>query len=361
MGFLLYSFHFEIRLVIDRLIANQLLKGRVYMRAIIHEGKTGFEGLQLKDIESPDVQGKDILVRVHTAGMNRRDLAVVTKRHTANDPALVPGSDASGTIEAVGDQVEKFQVGDEVIINPGLGWHKKSDAPPEGFQIVGLPYDGTFAEFYKTTEDHVEKMPDHLSFEEAGVLPLAALTAFRALFSRGNLQPDQTVLLPGIGSGVLTFALKFAKAIGSKVIVTSRSSEKQQEALRLGADVAIDTESDWNKELEGHSIDLVIESIGEATFEKSLGIVRKGGTVVTFGATTSDHVSINIREFFYGQYNLLGSTMGSGEEFREMLAFVSEHGIKPQLDQLFELEDYEEAFNYLQDTKNFGKIGFKIV
>ncbi|KHE67192.1 zinc-binding dehydrogenase [Halobacillus sp. BBL2006] len=330
------------------------------MRAIVHEGKTGFEGLSVKEVERPSIGNKDVLVKVHTAGMNRRDVAVVTKRHQAEDPALIPGSDASGTIEAIGEGVTKFEAGDEVVINPGLGWQENSDAPPEGFEIVGLPDNGTFAEYYSCTEDHVERKPSHLSFEEAGVLPLAALTAYRALFTRGQLKADQTVLLPGIGSGVLTFALKFSKALGARVIVTSRSSEKQKEALALGADRAIDTNCDWNEELSDETVDLLIESIGEATFEKSLNVIRKGGTIVTFGATTDDQVQINIRQFFYGQYNLLGSTMGSAEEFREMLTFIEEEQIKPQLDRLFKLEEYKEAFEYLRDTKNFGKIGFSL-
>ncbi|MYL71114.1 zinc-binding dehydrogenase [Halobacillus litoralis] len=330
------------------------------MRAIVHEGKEGLEGLKVSEIPEAQIRDNEVRVKVHTAGMNRRDLAVVTKRHKADDPALIPGSDASGTVETVGKNVTKFRKGDEVIVNPGLGWQRNSDAPPEGFEIVGLPDHGTFAEYYTCTEDHLEQKPEHLSFEEAGVLPLAALTAYRALFTRGNLRADQTIMLPGIGSGVLTFCLKFAKAIGARVIVTSRSESKQEEALKLGADVAISTEEDWKKALASEQVDLLIETIGNATFNKSLEIVRKGGTIVTFGSTTEDEVTINIRQFFYGQYNLLGSTMGSAEELREMLRFISEHKIKPQVDKIFTMDQYKEAFEYIQDSKNFGKIAFQV-
>ncbi|MBX0356309.1 NAD(P)-dependent alcohol dehydrogenase [Halobacillus sp. Nhm2S1] len=330
------------------------------MRAIVHEGKDGLEGLKLKEMQNSQLNDNEVRVKVHTAGMNRRDLAVVTKRHKAEDPALIPGSDASGTVETVGKCVTKFKEGDEVIVNPGLGWQKNSDAPPEGFEIVGLPDHGTFAEYYTCTEDHLERKPEHLTFEEAGVLPLAALTAYRALFTRGNLEAGQTVMLPGIGSGVLTFCLKFAKAIGARVIVTSRTESKQKEALKLSADVAISTEENWQEALASEQVDLLIETIGNATFNKSLDIVRKGGTIVTFGSTTDDEVTINIRQFFYGQYNLLGSTMGSAEEFREMLGFISEHKIKPQLDKVFSMEQYKEAFEYIQESKNFGKIGFQV-
>lgn len=330
------------------------------MRAIVHEGKNGLEGLQVKEMAEKNLAENEVKIKIHTAGMNRRDLAVITKRHTAEDPALIPGSDASGVVEAIGENVKRFKEGDEVVVNPGLGWQKNSDAPPEGFEIVGLPDHGTFAEYYLCTEDHVEKKPAHLSFEEAGVLPLAALTAYRALFTRGKLQADQTVMLPGIGSGVLTFALKFAKAIGARVIVTSRSEQKQEEALKLGADIAISTEADWQEALKSEKVDLLIESIGNATFNKSLNVIRKGGTIVTFGSTTEDEVSFNIRQFFYGQYNLLGSTMGSGEELRDMLAFVSKHEIRPQLDKIFTVEEHKQAFEYIRDSQNFGKIGFRM-
>jgi len=329
------------------------------MKAIQHQGKLGLEGLSYGEMEEPSVKKGMVKIQLKAAGMNRRDLAV-TSRHKEDQPALVLGSDGAGIITDIGDDVTRFEIGDEVVINPGIGWKEKSDAPPKGFEIVGLPGNGTFSEYYAVSEDYVEKKPEHLSWEEAGVLPLAALTAYRVLFSRANITENDTVMLPGIGSGVLTYALKFAKAIGARVIVTSRSEEKQEAALNLGADVAIDTHSDWNDELKHETVDVLVESIGGATFDQSLSIIRKGGTIVTFGATTEDEVKIDIRKFFYGQFNLLGSTMGSREEFQHMLHFVKTHNIKPELDHMFKLSEYAQAFTYLRDSKNFGKIGFTI-
>ncbi|PKR78379.1 alcohol dehydrogenase [Halalkalibacillus sediminis] len=329
------------------------------MRAIVHEGKEGLNGLAIKDMDQPSLQKNQVLVKMKTFGMNRRDLAV-TMRHNTNDPALILGSDGAGIIESVGSSVNNWSVGDEVVINPGMGWKDNSDAPPEGFEIVGLPDHGTFSEFMAVDANHVERKPSHLSWEEAGVLSLAALTAYRAVFTRGKLTKEDTIMLPGIGSGVLTFALKYAKAIGARVIVTSRSDEKLKKASELGADVTVQTQSDWKEELKDEQVDLLIESVGAATFNKSLDIIRKGGTIVTFGATTDDDVTINIRKFFYGQYNLLGSTMGSAEELCEMISFIEEHDIKPEIDHMFEMNDYKQAFEYLRDTKNFGKIGFSL-
>ncbi|WP_421378569.1 zinc-binding dehydrogenase [Bacillus salacetis] len=329
------------------------------MKAILHEGKQGMEGLSLRDFQEPEISRGLVKIKLKTAGLNRRDLIVLT-RHKEDQPPLIVGSDGAGTIEEIGEGVTNIAAGDEVIINPGLGWNQNSDAPPAGFEIVGLPDNGTFAEYITLPAENVEKKPDHLNWEEAGVLSLAALTAYRVLFTRAKVKEGDTVLIPGIGSGVGTFLLKFAKAAGAKVIVTSRSEEKQEKARELGADISISTNSDWNEELKGETVDVVIESIGRATFDKSLKIVRKGGTVATFGATTEDVIEIDIRHFFYGQLNLLGSTMGSAEEFREMLQFIQKHGIKPVVDSVYNLNEYEAAFNRLKQSENLGKIAFRI-
>lgn len=329
------------------------------MKAIVHTSPQGMEGMKLQDFESPVVKKGEVRVQLKSAGLNHRDLFVL-HRHSEDQPPFVVGSDGAGVITEVGDDVQDVSVGDEVVINPGLGWQTKSAAPPEGFGILGFPSNGTFAEEVVVPGNQVEPKPEHLNWTEAGVLPLAALTAYRALFTRGNLQEGQHVLLPGVGSGVITFILQYAKAVGAKVTVTSRSGEKRKEALKLGADRAIDSDSDWSETMDGEKVDLVIESVGAATFDKSMNAVKTGGTVVTFGASAGDEVSINIRNFFYGQYNLLGTTMGSHEEFREMLTFIKKYNIKPVVDKTYRLEQANEAFNRLAEAKQFGKIGFII-
>ncbi|RIW37244.1 NAD(P)-dependent alcohol dehydrogenase [Bacillus salacetis] len=329
------------------------------MKAIVHEGKKGMQGLSLKDFQEPEAGSGMVKIKLMTAGLNRRDLMVLN-RHKEDQPPLIIGSDGAGIVIQTGDGVTNVAAGEEIIINPGLGWEKNTDAPPSGFEIVGLPGHGTFAEYITLPAENVEKKPAHLNWEEAGVLSLAALTAYRVLFTRAKVKEGDTVLIPGIGSGVGTFLLKFAKAAGARTIVTSRSQDKQKKAMEFGADLAISTTSDWNEELKDETVDIVIESIGRATFEKSLQIVRKGGTVATFGATTDDIVEIDIRHFFYGQLNLLGSTMGSTEEFKEMLDFIERHNIKPVLDSVFELDEFEIAFDKLKNSENLGKIAFRV-
>lgn len=333
--------------------------GGSIMKAVIHEGKQGLDGVRVAEVEESIPSATEVKVRLKAAGLNHRDL-FIPFRHKEHEPAVILGSDGAGIVEQVGEDVKSIKEGDEVIIIPSLGWEKNSPAPPEGFEILGFPDHGTFAETIVVPAVNVVSKPRSLTWEEAGVLPLAALTAYRALFTRGNIQEGQHLLLPGIGSGVATFILQMAKAAGAKVTATSRSKWKREKALRLGADAAIDSTQDWNEQMNGEKVDIVIDSVGSATFQKSLSQLKPGGTIVIFGSSTEDEIRFNLRNFFYGQYNLLGSTMGSSEEFIEMLSFVEKHNIKPVIDKVFPLTDALDALRRLEAAEQFGKIALKI-
>lgn len=325
------------------------------VKAVIHE----YGELKIGDMPEPIVGKGEAVVAIRAAGLNRRDLYIPARRGDKAE-ALTLGSDGAGVIESVGEGVTAFKVGDEVIINPGLRWYDNSGAPPESFDILGMPDHGTFAEKIVISAEQLERKPAHLTWEESAVLSLAALTGYRALFTKGQLKAHDTVFIPGAGSGVATYLILFAKNSGARVIVTSRSAEKRQQALALGADIALDTNGDWKKELEGETIDLVIESVGQATFNRSLDVLKKGGRIVVFGATAGDTVDLDLRAFFYGQYELLGSTMGSREELRDMLAHIEKHQTHPVMDSVFTLEDALAAFAYMEDSKNFGKVALRI-
>lgn len=329
------------------------------MKALVHEGNKGINGLTLHQMQDPKPKAGEVIVSLRAAGLNHRDLFVLD-RHKSTEPPLIIGSDGTGVIDAVGTKVNNVQVGDQVIINPGIGWKDNTNAPPEDFSILGHPHHGTFAEKIAIAADNVAPKPDHLSWEEAGVLSLSALTAYRALFTKGKVQAGMKVLIPGIGSGVATFLLQFAKAAGAIVYVTSRSDEKCQKAIELGADKAIDSNGNWHQLLDGEKVDLVIDSVGAATINKSLHQVMRGGTVVIFGASAGDVAQINLRDFFYGQLNLLGSTMGSNEEFLEMIEFIKNHGIKPVVDRVYPLNEFKKAFRRIESSDQLGKIGFLI-
>lgn len=315
--------------------------------------------LTVREMPDPKAKAGEVVVEIKNAGLNRRDL-MIKNRVGNKDEALILGSDGAGVIIEKGENVSNVQIGDEVIINPALRWESNSDAPPEGFDILGMPDNGTIAEKIVISANQVEKKPSYLSWQEAGVLALAALTGYRALVTKGQIQKGQTLFVPGAGSGVATYIIQFAKAKGARVIVTSRSEAKRKKALDIGADLAIDTNSDWEKELENETIDLVIDSVGAATFNRSLNVLKQGGRIVIFGATTDDVTDINLREFFYGQYQLLGSTMGSREELREMLQFIEAEKIHPVLDKQFDLADTAEAFEHLKVNDQFGKISIKL-
>ncbi|ANU16043.1 alcohol dehydrogenase [Planococcus maritimus] len=314
---------------------------------------------KLKDMPEPTAQQGEVVVKIRDAGINRRDLGLL-KRYGDNPEALIIGSDGAGVVESLGEGVTDFEVGDEVIINPGLRWEQNSDAPPEGFDILGMPDHGTFAEKIAISAEQLEKKTKHLSWPEAGGLGLPALTGYRALFTKGQLKKGDTLFIPGAGSGVATFLIQFAKNIGATVIVTSRSEDKLAHAKEIGADIAIPTDSDWVKELEGQTIDLVIDSVGGATFNRSLEVLKKGGRIVIFGATTSDTVDFNLRSFFYGQYQLFGSTMGSREELRDMVKHIEQYDTHPVVDRVFPLDEAQEAFDYLAQGKQFGKVILRV-
>ncbi|MCA0989106.1 zinc-binding dehydrogenase [Guptibacillus algicola] len=326
------------------------------MEGYVHGGVQGKDGLTYKEnLEEPRPGKGEVQIQIKAAGLNHRDLSV-PKRRSDGDPDVILGSDGAGVVSEVGEGVQSVKVGDEVLINPGIGWEKTSAVPPEGFQIVGFPGNGTFAESIVLPEENAIPKPSSMSYEIAASYGIAALTAYRSLFTRGQLKSDQTVFIPGIGGGVATFLLQFAKAIGARVIVSSRSEEKRNRALELGADVALSNEEDWGEATKGEKVDLVIESVGAATINRSLEILTRGGTLVIFGSSTGDTAEINLRSFFYGQYNFLGSTMGSREEFSTMLEFVTNHSIEPIIDTTYTLNDIEKAFDYLSEAKQFGKV-----
>jgi zinc-binding alcohol dehydrogenase/oxidoreductase len=268
---------------------------------------------------------------------------------------FIPGSDGAGIIESLGSEVTNFDIGDEVMINPSLFWQSAKHIP-EVPQILGYPIAGTFAETVIVPEENVIHKPTYLTWEEAGALALSALTAFRALFTKGNLQSDQHLLIPGIGSGVATYALLFAKAMGAKVTVTSRDENKLKKAKELGVDQLLTTGDDWSKKLRDQKVDLILDSIGSATFPKYFEVLKPNGTIVNFGQSSGSSIDLSLKELFFSQFNLLGTSMGSKEEFEQMIQFVSQHEIHPIIDQIFPLSDYQSALNRMKDGLQFGNI-----
>ena len=324
----------------------------------------GPQGLQYT--EHPDKRPEQGLVKVRlkTAGLNHRDLFIIAAA-SATEGAPGPihpcvlGSDGAGVIEETGEGVSGLAQGMEVIINPCLGWDRADEVPvvPD---ILGYPADGTFAEYVIVPEQNVVPKPAYLSWEEAGVLPLAALTAYRALFTRGNLERGDHVLIPGIGGGVATFAALMAAAAGARVTVTSRSEAKRAEALQLPVTQVIDSNSRWREELGNHPVDLILDSVGPATFEQYFEVIKPGGKIVMFGASSGDDLTIPARAIFFPQLQVLGTSMGSHEEFTAMLEFMERHQLHPIMDSVYALAETPLALQRMERAEQLGNIALRI-
>lgn len=332
------------------------------MKAIIHEGEQGLNGLQYKQSyigqQDKHPEKGHVKIKLKTAGLNHRDLFLMAARSIQDAPFIL-GSDGAGIIEEIGEGVTGLSKGTEVIINPTLGWDKTDEVPvvPE---ILGGPTDGTFAEYVIIPEQNAVVKPSYLSWEEAGALSLSALTAYRALFTRGALQARQHVLVPGIGGGVATFAALMASAIGAKVTVTSRSEAKRKQALELPITKVIDSNSHWYDELKDEPVDLILDSIGPATFNQYFDVLKPNGKIVMFGASSGDDITIPARAIFFPQIQLIGTSMGSREEFIAMLQFMEKHKIHPIVDSVYSLEDTILAFQRMERGEQLGNIVLKI-
>jgi len=309
----------------------------------VHEGGE----LRHETVPDPVAGPGEVLVELRAAALNRRDLLVSRGTYPYPLP-LVPGSDGAGV---------RRDTGAEVVINPALFWGERNEVGGPDFGILGGPRDGTFAELVAVPEENLHPKPARLSWEEAAALPLAALTAYRALFTRGGLRKGETVLVLGAGSGVSTFAVQLGAQAGASVLVTSSSDEKIEHARELGAeDGANYASSDWvawAKERGG--VDLVVDSVG-ATWPQSLECLRPGGRVVVFGATGGTEVTLPVRPFYFGQFSLLGTMMGSPADFAGLLAAVDSGTWRPVVDAVYPLAEAAAALDALETGSHFGKL-----
>lgn len=302
-----------------------------------------------------------VQIALRAAALNRRDVWIRLGKYAGIRTPCVLGSDGAGVIQAVGEGVDARRVGEEVVIDPSLSWGEGERLPGADFRILGMPEDGTFAEAVLVPAQNAVRKPPHLSWEEAAALPLAGLTAYRAL-RRGRLRAGETVLVPGIGSGVSTMVLMLARHLGAQVAVTSGSAEKLERARALGAAYAIShREPDWAARLvkEFGAPDLAVDGAGGETFAACVAAVRPGGRVVSYGATAGA-CQLEVRRLFWKQLDLLGSTMGSPRDFRELVALTAAGGLRPVIDQVFPLSEASRAFDRMERGEHIGKIVLKI-
>lgn len=339
--------------------------------AVIHENG-GLDVVCVEEVPEPKAGPGEVVLKVAYAGLNHLDIWVRKGRPgTSLSGTHVLGSDAVGTVDELGDGVENVQLGDEVIVNPGLSCGhcefcaRGQQSECVSFGILGLSRSGTFAERVAVPAWNLWPKPAHLSGEGGGTLALASVTAWRMLMTRAQVKPGESVLIHGIGGGAALFALRFAKLMGAEAIVTSSSDEKLARAGKLGADHGVNYQKqdvgERVKEItSGRGVDVAVDSVGAATWPLDFASVRRGGRIVTCGVTTGPKAETNLQALYWNQLTVLGSTMGSNEDFRQMLRAVSVNRIKPVVDEVFPLDEMPQAMAKMEEGRQFGKIALRM-
>lgn len=342
------------------------------MKAAFITGHGGNDIVQVRAHHLPERMPGEVRVRMHAATLNQVDLymrnsgAGITHRLPQ-----VMGLDGAGTIEACDEGDPLLRSGQEVVIHPGVAcgrcaFCQRGDGVLcTHIQYLGEHRDGTFAEAIQVPATQVFPKPAHLGWAEAAALGVNHLTAWRMLFSKARLQPWETVLVFGIGGGVSLAGLQLAKAIGARAIVTSRDAAKLERARALGADHGINGKTqDVAREVlaltGGRGVDVVFENVGEAVWPSAMKSLVRGGRLVTCGATSGDQPAADLRRIFIRQLQILGSTLGTLGEFRDLLGFVERTGLRPVIDSEYPLDQVHAALDRLASGAQFGKVALRI-
>ncbi|MBF9220229.1 zinc-binding dehydrogenase [Hymenobacter ruricola] len=320
----------------------------------------------VRDVPTPTPGPGEILVRLHAAALNHRDVWIQKGQYGGIKLPCILGADGAGEVATHGPEVpaEAPAVGARVLLYPGLRWGNNPKVQAKDFVVRGMPDPGTFAEYITLPAEYVRPLPAHLSYEQGAALPLGGLTAYRAAFSRARVQAGERVLVTGVGGGVALLAAQFCAARGAEVWVTSSSDDKLARARALGAKGGIKyTAENWVKTLmqqAGGPFDVIIDSAAGPAFNALLDAAAPGGRIVFYGGTLGAIPDLPPAKVFWKQLSILGSTMGSPQDFEDMLALVTEKQIVPVVDEVFPLAEGEAALRRMDAGVQFGKIVLKI-
>jgi len=338
------------------------------MRAVIFEQHGGPGVLKLADVRDPEIKSNEVLVEVRACALNHLDVWARGGLPGIKIPLPhILGNDVAGIVRQAGDLVTWVEPGDEVLLQPGVSCGHCEyclagrDNFCEEYDIVGYGRDGGYAELIAVPGANVIRKPKNLSWEEAAAVPLVTLTAWHMLVTRAAIQPGENVLVHAAGSGVGSVAIQIAKLFGARVIATASSDAKLAKARELGADETINYSSDdWPKQVKrltnGKGVDVVFEHTGAATWPGSLVSLKKGGRLVTCGATSGYDARTDLRQVFYRQLSLLGSFMGSKAELLAAMKFVETGQIRPVVDRTLPLAEARRAHELMEDRAQFGKL-----
>lgn len=315
--------------------------------------------LQLQELPDLQPNAGTAVVRIKAAALNRRDYWITQGMYPGIVLPMTLGSDGVGKIEQIAPDSTVAFDDREVIINPGWNWGDNPKCQSDAFQILGMPSPGTLAEQVLVPIQYLHPKPSHLSMATAAALPLAGLTAYRGLFVRGRLEFGDNVLVTGVGGGVATLAVQFAAAAGANVFVTSSSEEKINRAIELGAKQGwLYNSSVWPQSIQQQvgPMDLIFDGAGGLSYQQLVDVAAPGGRIVNYGMTAGLPEKLDLFKVFWKQLNLLGSTMGSEQDFSDMLEFVNRHQIEPVVDLQYEWTEVNQALGEMSRSTQFGKI-----
>ncbi|MEP2024432.1 MAG: zinc-binding dehydrogenase [Reichenbachiella sp.] len=315
--------------------------------------------IAIRDIEKPSPKSGEVLIQIKAAALNHRDQWCRIGMYPNIKYDTVLGSDGAGIVSELGEGVASDWLHKEVIVNPNINWGSDEAAQSAEYHILGMPTNGTFAEYVIVNVDRLMEKPAHLDFNEAAALPLGGLTAYRAVFSKGQISKGQKVLVTGIGGGVAQFAFQSALAAGADVFVTSGSEEKITLATDLGASGGfVYKEENWAKEAlkSTGGFDVIIDSAGGNAMNDYLRLIKPGGRLVHYGSTSGVPKNIDMFRLFWSQASIHGSSMGSDLEFKEMVKFVSLNKIKPIISSVRNFDQIVSAFDEIHAGKQMGKL-----
>ncbi len=316
--------------------------------------------LNIVDLPIPEVGDNEVLVKVKASALNHRELWISKGLYPGMSLPCILGADGAGVVEKVGSVALDHLLSKEVIIYPALNWGDKQHTSAKRFRVLGMPDPGTMAEYIAVDANNVVIKPPYLSWTEAAAIPIAGLTAWRALVRHGRINKGDKVLISGIGGGVAQAGLSFCSYFDAEVYVTSSSQEKIDLAIADGAKGGVNyKDPDWYRQLKELSggIDIVLDSSPAAELESYLAFLNMGARIVYYGSTGSRSTTIkNMSKFFLRHISFIGTAMGSPDEFFEMLAFMEQHKIKPQVHSTYPLDQALQAFSALATGKQVGKI-----
>ncbi|MFW6331621.1 MAG: alcohol dehydrogenase catalytic domain-containing protein [Gemmatimonadota bacterium] len=337
------------------------------MRAAIFDENGGPEVVTVRDVETPEPGPGEARLRVGASGMNHLDLWVRRGLPIETTMPHIGGSDVAGTVDAVGPSVEGWSGGERVVVNPSLWcgeceWCRKGEEPLcVEYRILGEHTQGGFAEYVVVPARNLYRIPDAFPFEAAAAAPLVFLTAWRGLVVRGRLREGETVLITGASGGVASAAVQIAKHLGATVHAVT-SARWVDRVRSLGADVVHDRESgaDYGRAVwratGKRGVDLVFDSVGEATFRTNVRALAPAGRMVVYGATTGPRGEVDLRLLFWRQLEILGTTMANQREFRAVMARVFGGDLEPVVDVVWPLDRAREAHERLESGEAFGNI-----